>query len=101
MITVLLFTLLACVAMLLDGRRLRKLWYRFQVWRYTHIAFKEEAIWLATKESTREMTSAGYRCWEIAEDNYCEALIKLRTYEKLLSPMVATPMDVKEKSRTK
>ncbi len=84
MITVLLLLLLIGVAMLLMGRRR---WYRFQVWRYTHRTRKAKAVWLATKESTREKNTRGYSCWTDSEDDYCTALIKLRTYEKLLSPL--------------
>lgn len=101
MISALIFLLLLVVAGLMVNRWIVILWWRFQFRRYTLRARKAKAIWLATKESMKKGSGGPYDPWAQTEGNYCDALVKMRTYEKLLGPMGTTPGDTKAKAKTK
>lgn len=90
MITVFIFTLLFVAMIFLANRWMIKFWYQFQLRRYARKARMAKAIWLSTKESMQKR-EGGRSPWAVAEGNYCDALVKMRTYEKLVSPMVPVP----------
>ena len=84
MITVLLFIAFFLLFSFLARSVLVRVWYRYQLKRHTRKARLAKAHWLSTKETLQKGQH-----WDVAENNYCTALVRMRTYEKLLSPMQA------------
>jgi hypothetical protein len=59
---------------------MRRLWYRWQLRRWTRKTRQAKARWLATKETVQKN-----RNWDYAEGHYCECIIEMRYFEKLLA----------------
>jgi hypothetical protein len=56
-----------------------------------------KARWLATKEFTQDKSSRySPSPWALTESKYCDAIIEMRYYEKLLSPGIPKAKVVSE-----
>ena len=101
MVSLLIFVLLAITIFFVGNGLFVKLWYRWQLRKYTRRARRAKAIWLSTKESMKKGSGRSSDPWVIAEANFCDALVVMRTYEKLVSPMQPAPYDdPKDKSKS-
>lgn len=84
-----------------------RLWYQWQLCKWTRKTREAKARWMATEETivgpgeeayslTRSRHPTQYR-----ESKYCDALIEMRYYEKLLGPIPPPPVaTAKEKAST-